>query len=1507
MATFLGTAKTNNPKVAAVKITSAFGVPLVSKLKISGVLITSTGLQNQPSLLTARISTDSISNIRIQKIKLQNQPVLSGLFLQDGGRILIAKSKVTGPQGRPKTNKAVLEQALRILAVSGRNTPRIKNTGTFNSPFVLTAKIDAARPFTHKRFTIGAKLVSNPLEFAFGKHPFSRPTVRANIPAFNLDRGEEFTKTNVLSAPQIIPKLPKFAKTRVVSNRADIRPTKGLKASTQLSSIVATLANYIRVFGSSAGVKAGAGALDDIGQNIFNADFRVNVTRPVDMFEAAKVLSLLIPSLVEKSFAKIKSIPPARTFTHGQADGILPGTRSPVGIIAGKEGTKDLVLDFGAVKVSRSQINSFDIRGFIQKIQLNAKSAQSKVFTHGQVEGILPGTRSPVGISAGIVKEGDFDRFKLGSGSKSFNSAGNQSGAAVKDQGTWLGVIAGHRSYGAGGYWNQLYPFTSDFWFPQYAPHLVSNIATGFGGGQNIAFSGQPPLDANNNFNTRQAFRFIDGNPTRKVYDNQARYLAQKYQYYTENNGLLDPRTKQARQKNFDTNAIGIADTYISATRIPFKFPWVRIQQDFFLKHVAKGLKSSVSINAGIVTESGIDRFILGRGGKVFTGAKTSKSNLFSKAIVAGTFKQNIIGVKSLLHVPKVFTHGQVEGINPGTRSPVGVSAGIAPKYFHSAGNKSTVNFTHFNVFAQAKRFRTASKTNTVETRYFTGGKNSPVGVSAGKRDDYPGTFFFDYNFHRVNASKAKSFAIPTISFPKSPIKTATENIFSQTKVINAGNFAPNNNGASVSLQDFDVRFLHFAFNVASTKSSNLARGHYYKSTPKVNSIVTKFFRPGTIINEPVYLRSNQPIFTMPFRITGVGAKVESKDILGKVQLPQNYLQVISRAPKVIGVNPTDNKIGLVSEELKFAHGVFKASKPVLTSKDISGRFQLERLNVTAKSVFDLIYKLHTQESMLQVLSNKPEFSHILGRKELKTNVTSSVFKAPLHFDKITAKSVFDLIYKLHTQESITKINDADISFAHILGRKDLKTNAKSLFFPSKIENLKAQAKSAVGKTPTPTKVSATFTTDILESINFILGKTSKTNVTSQFFRGLLDSIKLNAQVKSVPAKTMDLKSYKYTKSVTVTQVPQYVTENMTVNNRGGIQKILWVPKQTGSGTYSSSTSNGTKVFPGSLVSDNAAGRALDHWNPATGFTASFAGNSFSTNRAYSSSGMDYDYYIILHLTAPTDYENNTFPAGGWTGDYGYSWSGRRPFYYNTDTLKITNVTTGKTSKTYEGYDAKVFGYSGNATGVIDNWMVILSSFLTSSQKQFTISSGDTCYADITGYGEHSGRFNFTAGTSDIVTAGRQDAISSGTISGMNGTYYNDSRMNNGGKVTAFGYSTDNTTTNSVISSGLNSSFPILSPSFGTVTSDTRPGRDTALTRTLLTGYLPSYSYTMDEEPTPLWTGSTQIKSNPLDILQSLGRKASQAKANDSGFAYSQNYTVNHDFDGSYVGTESTF
>ncbi len=128
MATFLGTAKTNNPKVAAVKITSAFGVPLVSKLKISGVLITSTGLQNQPSLLTARISTDSISNIRIQKIKLQNQPVLSGLFLQDGGRILIAKSKVTGPQGRPKTNKAVLEQALRILAVSGRNTPRIKNT-----------------------------------------------------------------------------------------------------------------------------------------------------------------------------------------------------------------------------------------------------------------------------------------------------------------------------------------------------------------------------------------------------------------------------------------------------------------------------------------------------------------------------------------------------------------------------------------------------------------------------------------------------------------------------------------------------------------------------------------------------------------------------------------------------------------------------------------------------------------------------------------------------------------------------------------------------------------------------------------------------------------------------------------------------------------------------------------------------------------------------------------------------------------------------------------------------------------------------------------------------------------------------------------------------------------------------------------------------------------------------------------------------------------------------------
>ena len=218
MATFLGTAKTNNPKVAAVKITSAFGVPLVSKLKISGVLITSTGLQNQPSLLTARISTDSISNIRIQKIKLQNQPVLSGLFLQDGGRILIAKSKVTGPQGRPKTNKAVLEQALRILAVSGRNTPRIKNTGTFNSPFVLTAKIDAARPFTHKRFTIGAKLVSNPLEFAFGKHPFSRPTVRANIPAFNLDRGEEFTKTNVLSAPQIIPKLPKFAKTRVVTS-----------------------------------------------------------------------------------------------------------------------------------------------------------------------------------------------------------------------------------------------------------------------------------------------------------------------------------------------------------------------------------------------------------------------------------------------------------------------------------------------------------------------------------------------------------------------------------------------------------------------------------------------------------------------------------------------------------------------------------------------------------------------------------------------------------------------------------------------------------------------------------------------------------------------------------------------------------------------------------------------------------------------------------------------------------------------------------------------------------------------------------------------------------------------------------------------------------------------------------------------------------------------------------------------------------------------------------------
>ena len=1585
MATFIGTVKTDSPKVTAVKITAPLGVPRVTKTKISeSFVVSSLAFQNQPSLVRAAISTANLSNILIQKIKVQNRPILTGLVLQDGGRILIKQSKI---QAKPKTNKAVLALAIKLLKQKGLNKPNIKRTGLFNSPKVNFFNIEAAKPFSHKRFTSGTKLFSNTLKFTFGKHPNSIATIKANIPAFSLDRGEEFSKANILSAPQIIPNLSKDAKIQILSNIPSIRPTKGLKSITNLLSTLATVSDIIRVFGSSAGIKSGRGAIGNLGQNLFNTDFIVNVIRPIDTFDVARALSLAIPSRIEKSPAKVKS-QHSKVFTHGQVEGIVPGTKSPVGINAGKQGTKDLVLDFGAVKVSRSQITSQNIVGFVQRIQLKASSQHSKVITHGQVEGIVPGTKSPVGINAGIVSEGDFDRFKLGSGSKDFHSAGNKSGASVKDQGTWLGVIAGARSYGPGGYWNQIYPFSSDFWFPQYGPHLVAGVATGFGGGQNIAFSGQPPIDADGNFNTEQAFRFVDGNPTRKVYDNQARYLAQKFQYYTEKNGLLDPRTGQPRQKVFDTNNLGIADTYISATRIPFKFPFIRIQTDFFLKNTIKGRESFLGLNAGTITEGGIDRFVLGRGEKRFSALKASNTNIFSSIIVAGAFKQNKIGVRSPTHVPKYFIKDvknpqQIPtsvSVNAGTITQGGVDRfklGSGSKYFHSSANTGKVNFTHYISPALAKGLIVAATTESKETKQFTKRPSGStlgtfsVGVRAGKRGDYPGSFFFNFDFNRVNAAKAQSLAIPTISFPKTPIRTTVENIFRQVKVINAGDFAPNNNGVKISLQDFDVRFLHFAFNIAGTKSSNLARGHYYGLKARTVDEVSKTFRPGTIINQPVYLRSNQPIFTMPFRITGVGAKTQSKDVIGKLVLNKTNINMKSSVGKTFRPSTIINfNVGLISQELEFTHGLPRLSKfntesfaiPTISSTLLSVKaksvFDLiyklhtqesiiqlianqpllthklgqKDLKTDVKSVFDLIYKLHTQESITRLISNQPLFTHKLGRKVLETNVkskasllyklhtqesltntVSSMIKGPAKFNSAKAKSVFDLIYKLHTQESNAQLVSNKPEFTTELGIKKLNTNVKALFFPAKLQFLNTQVLSETGKLYAKGNVQGTvsgvlspaLTIDVLESINSLLVKSDKANVTSRFFTGLLDAVKANIRTTSLVGKTIGLTSYKYTSTLTLSDLTETLTR--TENHKATLLKFLWVPPTVGTSTnangrvYSYWTNGyfgGPNAVPFQFHSTSYPTTWVDHWNPVVGIpNVNITGGVLRDNPSFTRT--DDDGYWIIQFEAPADYQQNTgthTASDGYIGNYDTQEYRRDNQEYR---IVVQNLTRGSSRLIFmNGNDIQASRYEG---GVYNKIHFVLNS------SALTILSNDNIKVTIIKEGitdnrhdELLGSFTFTAGSAEIRTPGKSagDAL------------HSNSMLDIYGRVWAYGYEKDLGSGVSTTSyyDRTNVTSAMNPPYFGGIGSnfvDSRVGKTTTFSKTVT---YPNYvqTFTVDENTTPLWTGNTQVKSNvPNKIFGP--KKASQSNANSSGFAYSQNYTVNHDFDGSYVGTEITF
>jgi hypothetical protein len=239
-------------------------------------------------------------------------------------------------------------------------------------------------------------------------------------------------------------------------------------------------------------------------------------------------------------------------------------------------------------------------------------------------------------------------------------------------------------------------------------------------------------------------------------------------------------------------------------------------------------------------------------------------------------------------------------------------------------------------------------------------------------------------------------------------------------------------------------------------------------------------------------------------------------------------------------------------------------------------------LKTDVKSVFDLIYKLHTQESITQLVSNLPLFTHKLGRKILETNVkskasllyklhtqesltniVSNISKGLPEFNSVKAKSIFDLVYKLHTQESNAQLVSNKLEFTTELGIKKLNTNIKPLFFPAKIQFLNTQVSSKTGKLYAKGNVQGTrsgvlspaLTVDVLESINSLLGKSDKTNVTSRFFTGLLDAVKASIRTTSLVGKTIALTSYKYTSTLALSDLTETFTR--TENHKATVLKIF--------------------------------------------------------------------------------------------------------------------------------------------------------------------------------------------------------------------------------------------------------------------------------------------------------------------------------------------------------------